>query len=80
VRCAALDWTIAPPTRLTGGSGEQYRASRDSLPNSAFSMPFLAVAAFMLDAVEQHSYIHEIVGLGASVWYDTYTEPAGFRW
>ena len=64
VRNARLDWTIARPPRLTGGSGEQYQASRDSLPKGAFSMSFRAVAAFMLDAVEQHSHVHEIVGLG----------------
>ena len=65
VRGAAVDWTIARPPRLTGGSGEHYQASRGSLPNGASSMSFRAVAAFMLDAVEQHSYIYEIVGLGS---------------
>jgi putative NADH-flavin reductase len=59
-----LEWTIARPPRLTNGSGERYRASRDSLPDRAFSMSFRAVAAFMLDVVEQHSHVREIVGLG----------------
>jgi putative NADH-flavin reductase len=64
VRRSQLEWTIARPPRLTNGSGERYRASRDSLPNGAFSMSFRAVAAFMLDAVEQHSHLREVVGLG----------------
>jgi putative NADH-flavin reductase len=64
VRRSGLEWTIARPPRLTNDSGERYRASRDSLPDRAFSMSFRAVAAFMLDSVEQHSHVREIVGLG----------------
>lgn len=64
VRRSQLEWTIARPPRLTNGSREHYRASRDSLPAGAFSMSFRAVAAFMLEAVEQHSHVHEVVGLG----------------
>ncbi|HEY6988074.1 MAG TPA: hypothetical protein VH369_06810 [Bryobacteraceae bacterium] len=33
-------------------------------PDGTFSMSFRAVAAFMLDAVEQHSHLREVVGLG----------------
>ncbi len=65
VRGASLDWTIVRPPRLIGGSGVGYRASRDSLPPGPFSMSFRAVAAFMLDSVERHSNVHEIVGLVA---------------
>jgi putative NADH-flavin reductase len=64
VRNTSLDWTIARPPRLTAGTGEQYRASRDSLPSGGLSMSFRAVAAFMLDAVEQHAHTREIIGLG----------------
>jgi putative NADH-flavin reductase len=61
---SSLEWTIARPPRLTDGSEERYRASRDSLPSqAAFSMSFRAVAALMLDAAERHSHVHEIVGL-----------------
>jgi putative NADH-flavin reductase len=63
VRRSQLEWTIARPPRLTNGSSERYRASRDSLPGQAFSMSFRAVAAFMLNAVEQHSHLREVVGL-----------------
>lgn len=66
VRGASLEWTIVRPPRLIGGSGLDYRASRDSLPPGPLSMSFRAVAAFMLDSVERHSNVHEIVGLVAS--------------
>jgi len=64
VRATPLDWTIARPPRLIDRLEERYRATRDALPARAFSMSFRAVAAFMLDAVEQRAYVHEIVGLG----------------
>ena len=64
VRRSQLEWTIARPPRLTNGSDQRYRASRDSLPAGAFSMSFRAAATFMLDAVEQHSHVREVVGLG----------------
>jgi putative NADH-flavin reductase len=63
VRATSLDWTIARPPRLVDRSGEQYRAARGTLPAGAFSMSFRAVAAFMLDALEQGSHVHEVVGL-----------------
>jgi putative NADH-flavin reductase len=65
VRATSLDWTIARPPRLVNGSDEGYRASRDALPTGAISMSFRAVAAFMLDAVEQRTHVHEIVGLAS---------------
>jgi putative NADH-flavin reductase len=64
VRRSSLEWTIVRPPRLTNGGEERYRASCDSLPEGAFSMSFRGVAAFMLDAVEQRTYVREIVGLG----------------
>jgi uncharacterized protein YbjT (DUF2867 family) len=67
VRSTSLDWTIVRPPRLTNGSGEHYCARRDSLPMGAFSMSFRAVAACMLDVVEESSHVHEIVGLGAKI-------------
>jgi len=63
VRATSLDWTIARPPRLTSGSDPAYRSARNALPARGFSMSFRAVAAFMLDAVEQHSFVHEVVGL-----------------
>jgi hypothetical protein len=63
VRGTSLEWTIARPPRLTNGSDSVYRAVRNALPERGFSMSFRGVAAFMLDAVEQRTYVQEIVGL-----------------
>jgi putative NADH-flavin reductase len=65
VRATSLDWTIARPPRLVDGSGEGYRSVRDALPAGGSSMSFRAVAAFMLDAVEHRTHVHEIVGLAS---------------
>jgi putative NADH-flavin reductase len=65
VRGTSLEWTIARPPRLTNGSAADYRAARDALPGKGFSMSFRGVAAFMLDAVEQRSYLRQIVGLAS---------------
>jgi putative NADH-flavin reductase len=63
VRATSLDWTIARPPRLTRASDQEYRWARDALPPDGYSMSFRALAAFMLDAVEQRSHMHEVVGL-----------------
>lgn len=65
VRATSLDWTIARPPRLVDGSDKAYRSRPDALPAGGFSMSFRAVAAFMLDAVEQRTHVHEIVGLAS---------------
>src|SRR5213593_2791343 len=63
VRATSLEWTIVRPPRLLNGAGEVYRSVRDGLPVGGSSMSFRALGAFMLDAVEHHTYVHEIVGL-----------------
>ena len=63
VRATPLDWTIARPPRLTGGSDAGYRSREGALPEGGFSMSYRALAAFMLDAIEQRAHVHEIVGL-----------------
>jgi putative NADH-flavin reductase len=63
VRSTSLDWTIARPPRLTSGSDAAYRAVRDSLPVKGFAMSFRGVATFMVDAVEQGTFVREVVGL-----------------
>jgi len=65
VRATTLDWTIARPPRLVQKSDEGYRSQDGALPAGAFSMSFRAVAAFMLDVVEHHAHVHEIVGLAS---------------
>jgi len=65
VRATDLEWTIARPTRLLSKPDEVYRSVRGALPADGYSMSFRAVGAFMLDAVEQHAYVHQIIGLAS---------------
>jgi putative NADH-flavin reductase len=65
VSATPLEWTIARPPRLVERRDESYRTRRDALPAGGFSMSFRGVAAFMLDAAEQHSHVREVVGLAA---------------
>ena len=65
VRRTPFEWTIARPPRLANGSNTGYRAVRDALPANGFSMSFRGVAAFILDAVEQRTYIRQVVGLAS---------------
>jgi hypothetical protein len=65
VRATSLDWTIARPPRLVRAKTATYRCSRDALPPGGLKMSFRAVAAFMLDAVEQRTHVREVVGLAS---------------
>ena len=63
VRASGLDWTIARPPRLTNGESLNYRSREGATPARAFSISRNAVAAFMLDAIEQNKHLRKIVGL-----------------
>jgi putative NADH-flavin reductase len=64
VRTSDLEWTIARPPRLTRGRGEGFRAADGQLPRGGgLAMSFRAVAAFLLDAVEKHAHVDQVVGL-----------------
>lgn len=63
VRASRASYTIARPPRLVDTREEGYRSARDALPAGADVMSFRAVAAFVLDCVEQGSHAREIVGL-----------------
>lgn len=63
VQTGSLDWTIARPPQLTEGKYVTYRSREDAAPAMAFSVARSAVAAFMIDAVEQKKHIRKIVGL-----------------
>lgn len=63
VQDSDLEWTIARPPRLTDEKYLTYRSREDAAPAMAFSVARSAVAAFMLDAVEQKKHIRKIVGL-----------------
>lgn len=64
VVCATdFEWTIARPPRLVKTQDESYRCERGALPDSAWSMSYRAVAAFLVDSAERGTHVREIVGL-----------------
>jgi hypothetical protein len=54
--------TASAPRSSRGAPGGTAAASAR---RTTLSMSFRALAAFMLDAVEQHAHVHQIVGLAA---------------
>jgi putative NADH-flavin reductase len=65
IRDSRVDWTIARPPRLVESGSDRYTSRSGELPQGARSMSYRALAAFMLDSVEESSFRQEIVGLGA---------------
>jgi putative NADH-flavin reductase len=63
VQGSGLDWTIARPPRLTQENYTAYRSREDAAPKMGFTLSRKAVAAFMLDAIEQGKHFHKIVGI-----------------
>ncbi len=63
VKASGLDWTIARPPRLTDGEYLTYRSREGAAPSLGFTLARKAVAAFMLDAIEQQKHFHKIVGI-----------------
>ncbi len=63
VQDSDLDWTIARPPRLTQGHCTTYRSREGAAPQRGFSLSRRAVAAFMLDAIEQKTHFQKIVGI-----------------
>jgi putative NADH-flavin reductase len=62
VQDSGLDWTIARPPRLTQEQHATYRSREGAAPRG-FSLSRKAVAAFMLDAIEQKKHFQKIVGI-----------------
>ena len=58
-----LDWTLARPPRLTQESYLTYRSREGAAPKMGFSLARKAVAAFILDAIEQKKHFEKIVGI-----------------
>ena len=58
-----LDWTIARPPRLTQEDYSTYRSREGAAPKMGFTVSRKAVAAFMLDAIEQKKHVRKIVGI-----------------
>jgi rRNA maturation protein Nop10 len=63
VQGCGLDWTIARPPRLTQEEYTTYRSREGAAPKMGFTVARKAVAAFMLDAIEQEKHFHKIVGI-----------------
>jgi putative NADH-flavin reductase len=63
VQASGLDWTIARPPRLTQEGYTTYRSREDAAPTMGFSLSRKAVAAFMLEAIEQKKHVRKIVGI-----------------
>jgi putative NADH-flavin reductase len=63
VQDSGLDWTIARPPRLTQEDYSTYRSREGAAPKMGFTLSRKAVAAFMLDAIEQRKHFHKIVGI-----------------
>jgi len=63
VQGSGLDWTIARPPRLTEREYTTYRSREGAAPKMGFTLSRKAVAAFMLDAIEQEKHFQKIVGI-----------------
>jgi putative NADH-flavin reductase len=63
VQASDLDWTIARPPRLTQEQYTTYRSREGAAPKMGFTLARKAVAAFMLDAIEEEKHFHKIVGI-----------------
>jgi len=63
VQANGLDWTIARPPRLTQEQYTPYRRREGAAPKMGFTLSRKAVAAFMLDTIEQKKHFQKIVGI-----------------
>ncbi len=63
VQANGLDWTIARPPRLTQEQYTTYRSREGAAPKMGFTLSRKAVAAFMLDTIEQKKHFQKIVGI-----------------
>jgi putative NADH-flavin reductase len=63
IQASGLDWTIARPPRLTQDDYLTYRSRENAAPKMGFTLARKAVAAFMLDAIEQQKHSRQIVGI-----------------
>jgi putative NADH-flavin reductase len=63
VQDSGLDWTVARPPGLTQEDYATYRSREDAAPKRGFTLSRKAVAAFMLDAIEERKHFQKIVGI-----------------
>jgi len=63
---SAVDWTIARPPRLVMTRNEAFAAAESSFPGrltAGISMSWRAVAAYLVNALEQRLHSHRVIGL-----------------
>src|SRR5438445_6900971 len=60
VQETGLDWTIARPPRLTQEQYATYRSREGAAPRRGFSLSRKAVAASMLDAIDQKQHFQRV--------------------
>lgn len=65
IAASDLAWTVARPPRLVRGASTGYRARVGGLPERGVTATFRSVAAFLVDAIEQASYVRAIAGVAA---------------
>jgi hypothetical protein len=68
VEASRVDWTIARPPRLVATRDEGYRAQEGALPDGltlTAKLSWRAVAAFLLDALDDGRYVRKVVGIRA---------------
>ncbi len=63
VQASGLDWTIARPPRLTQEDYITHRTRENAAPRMGLSVSRKAVAAFMLEAIEQKKHFQQIMGI-----------------
>jgi uncharacterized protein YbjT (DUF2867 family) len=63
VQTSGLEWIIARASRLTEEDYNTYRSREGASPRMALSISRKAVAAFMLDAIEQKKHFRKIIGI-----------------
>jgi uncharacterized protein YbjT (DUF2867 family) len=63
VQASDLAWTITRPPRLVQSNDLAYRRAVGAVPTGGTSIAYRAVAQFMLESIEQGTFVREIVGI-----------------
>jgi uncharacterized protein YbjT (DUF2867 family) len=63
IQSSGLEWTLARPPTLTQGKYSTYRSHENAAPPAGFFLSRTALAAFMLDSIEQRKHFQKIVGI-----------------
>src|SRR5262249_24445566 len=67
VQASDTEWTIVrPPKLVERDSRGGYQVKVDSLPDGGWTMPYVDLAAFLIDEAEKRAYPRAVVGLAAA--------------